>query len=789
MDLQPSGNNEELIFIESDEVFFFIKGNNNSVGYAEEKTLSIKSNSSIIAAEFNENIYLKEYKNYEVIIEAKGDSKIEFYHDNATIKNKVTPTGRSGKMLSGIINFRGDIGYSDLYVFVNGREHLKVTVEVYPSKIDYKEDYKALLNDVNEEIYNLAYGFLSRTYLGSEISNKNSSTYTEFYSILNYIYERLLKAIDIIIYNPHHGLVKESRVCKYHSLRSSNKETIKWLEKRPHIMKNIDGKYLPEQALQITKSMTYETNENRFLKFILLKIISKIDMFIKNYTKSPWKSDDEVISKLILMKKQIAKKINGSFLKNINENNQNNSISLVFSMGSGYREVYKYYLMLQKGLNINSNILFISMKDLPLLYEYWCFIKINSILRKKYKLISSDFIKINNEGIVLSLKKGIGSTIVYENPNTKERFKVMYNTGTISNTVNQKPDNILSIDKEGNAKSYEFIFDAKYKIDDRYDYKKRYGGIGPKEEDINTMHRYRDAIIYKNKNDNSYKNCIFGAFVLFPYNNEEKYREHNFYKSIDEVNIGGIPFLPSTTSMMEEFLDTLINESSYATFERALDQIGSEDNLKDEYFTEKNVLIGPVKDEKQFKVSLEGRFYHVPKTQVDFINNNIKYIALSQPSKVFKEDGGISYYGKVMSIEEVKRSSILELPKSSEEIYYLIRVEKWIKLSKKIEVMGYAVRRCLYCSKYLMDNAKIVSELFIKNKEEFRAWHEIKRFGEKAKLRVEAGENSEVLYMECSNGTVVIAKGNEIKVYYENVVKSFDISRFNKNIRSIIRKN
>ena len=78
---------------------------------------------------------------------------------------------------------------------------------------------------------------------------------------------------------------------------------------------------------------------------------------------------------------------------------QNISVSLVFSMASGYREIYKYYLMLQKGLNINSNIFAISMKDLPLLYEYWCFIKINSLLRKKYKLISSDFIKVNNEGI------------------------------------------------------------------------------------------------------------------------------------------------------------------------------------------------------------------------------------------------------------------------------------------------------------------------------------------------------------------------------------------------------
>ena len=76
---------------------------------------------------------MKEYKNHEIIIEGKND-KIEFYHENSTIRNKVTSTGRSGKMLNGLINFWGEIGYSDLYVLVNGKEYLNITVEVFPRK-------------------------------------------------------------------------------------------------------------------------------------------------------------------------------------------------------------------------------------------------------------------------------------------------------------------------------------------------------------------------------------------------------------------------------------------------------------------------------------------------------------------------------------------------------------------------------------------------------------------------------------------------------------------------------
>ena len=784
MDLQPSGNNKELIFIETDEIYFTIKGNENAVGYSEEKSLYVESIYNIINSEFDENIHFKEYKNYEIIIEAKNKVKIDFYHDNTNIRNKVTPTGRSGKMLSGIINFRGDIGYSDLYVYVNGNEHLKVTVEIFPSKIDYKDDYKELLRDVNEEIYNLAYGFLSTTYLGAELTNKSSATYTEFYSILNYIYERLIKAINIVIYNPHHGLVKDSRICKYHSLRNTTNETIKWLEKRPHVMKNIEGRYIPSEALQISKRVTYDTNENRFLKFILLRIAKKIDMFINKYNKSYWNKDEEVINKLILMKKQIIKIVNTSFLNGVSNMQQNISVSLVFSMASGYKEIYKYYLMLQKGLNINSNIFAISMKDLPLLYEYWCFIKINSLLRKKYKLISSDFIKVNNEGIVVALRKGKSSTLVYENPRTKEKFRVLYNTNTLSGTINQKPDNILSIDKGKNTMAYEFIFDAKYKVENSEYYKSRYGGVGPKEEDINTMHRYRDAIVYKNKDNNKYENCIFGAFVLFPHKDEEEFKKHSFYKSINEVNIGAIPFLPSSTKLMEEFLDELINESSYSTFERALDQIGNDDYLRDEYFNNRNVLIGPVKDEKQFDIVMKHKFYHVPKKSVDFVKNKVEYVALSQPINRFKSEAGISYYGKVVEIKEVERREITELPKNSNEIYYYIKVEKWIKLPNKIEVMGYAVRRCLYSSEYLLKNATMIAELLIKSKEEYRVWCELKRFGEKAVLNE---DDNKVMHIECSNGKLIVCNSNQISVYSNDKIERFDVRNFNKYIRFILK--
>jgi hypothetical protein len=462
------------------------------------------------------------------------------------------------------------------------------------------------------------------------------------------------------------------------------------------------------------------------------------------------------------------------------------SISTVFTMASGYRDIFKYYLMLQKGLSINNNLLALSMKDLSVLYEYWCFIKLNSLLQQKYELITTDFLKVHQDGIFVALTKGRKSTLKYENPVTKERFEVAYNSLKTSKTVPQKPDNILSIYKEGSEKAYEFIFDAKYRIDTTAEYIKNYDGIGPKLDDINTMHRYRDAIIYSKKDDEAYKNCIFGAFVLFPYKNEVDYRNQRFYKSIEEVNIGGLPFLPSSTTLVQEYLETLINESSYSTFERSLDTISRENYFKDEYFNNRNVLVGSLRNKEQLNINLKHNFYHTPCKNINLAKHSIKYVALAQSGKSFGSEAGIVFYGEVKEIQRVKRHEIKCIPKDSEEDYYIFEVEQWQRLDEKISAEGFQVVRILYTSEFLMKNAAVVTELCIKSKEEYRLWQELRRVssGVVTKTPLQIGEESMVGGFTIGGVDVTVA-GGLFKV--GDSMRGFTLEEFSRRPRVVIQ--
>lgn len=801
MDSQPSGNNE-LISIETENIIFVLKG--ERYGISDEAILKINPlNIEIHESniEYIKGLYLKEYSNYEIIIQSKNNANVEFCHENKNIRNKVTPITSKSKNLSGVINFKGDIGTTDFIVKVNNKPELEIILEVYTTKINYKEDYKAILRDVNEEIYNLAYGFLARTYLSSEINNKSNNNDSEFYSILNYVFHKLKRSIDIILYNPYHELQKDSRVVKYHRIKNASNETIKYLEKRPYLMEKINDAYLPKEALVTKKTVTTNTKENRFLKFMLVKIIDKIDKFVLKLKKLD-NYDVEILGRLNLFKKEINKRINTSILRNIPCEYNEANLSLVFSMGNGYKEVYKYYLMLQKGLSINSNVFSLSMKELSLLYEYWCFIKINSLLQKKYKLVSTDVLKTNKDGITVSLKKCVESSLTYCNPQTNEKFKVYYNSRRSSKTASQKPDNILSMHKEGSIKSYEFIFDAKYKLDTSAEYIQSYGSIGPKEEDINTMHRYRDAIIYDYNKDKllerkdkiknhseAINNCIFGAFVLFPYDNEEEFKNNKFYKSIEEVNIGSIPFLPSTTKLMEDFLDEIIDESSYSSYERAMEPIGKDNYLKDEYFNKREVLVGSLKSKEQLEVNLKYNFYHIPKSKINLAKNSIKYIALYQSKNEFHDAGGVLWYGKIKNINPVKRNEIYELPKADESLYYKFEIQEWHKLENKIEILNHPIRNFIYTTFYLLNNAKSVTELCIKSKEEFRLFMELKR--RYSEISIEADNSidtkSKIKAFNIDGVKIIVDDENIISIIGETVTRISKDEFFKRPVISIKR--
>ena len=92
------------------------------------------------------------------------------------------------------------------------------------------------------------------------------------------------------------------------------------------------------------------------------------------------------------------------------------------------------------------------------------------------------------------------------------------------------------------------------------------------------MHRYRDAIYYKEHSTNELKKEVVGGYILFPGDGQKTDVEvSRFYKTIDEVNIGAFPLRPKDAENREllvQFIESLIGKASSEILDESIPQKG-----------------------------------------------------------------------------------------------------------------------------------------------------------------------------------------------------------------------
>jgi len=145
MDSLHTGS-DELVYIQTDRVSVSIKGQAAHPDFQNKEISDRKANIKVVCDESFE-IILKgeaafgplmetrfscignfqvaplfyEQQRYEIVIQAEEGHTVEFWHDNYSIRNKVGQVGHNTRILSGIINFGNEIGFSDLVIIIDGK--------------------------------------------------------------------------------------------------------------------------------------------------------------------------------------------------------------------------------------------------------------------------------------------------------------------------------------------------------------------------------------------------------------------------------------------------------------------------------------------------------------------------------------------------------------------------------------------------------------------------------------------------------------------------------------------
>jgi predicted component of viral defense system (DUF524 family) len=569
---------------------------------------------------------------------------------NNRVVNKSKVRG-SNHLLAGQFSFDDEVGETriELRDFSN-KLIFELNTEVFPQKMDYKSDYKAMMADISEIIQNLAYDTLKDTFRRSKARLKGQSTENEWWNILDALFDQLIINLGVIKRQPKHEIIKNDKVLPIEKIRNASKKNIDWFRKNSQYSNsnrqgiNVTTEKSFSHALSSKKYVTYDTYENRFIAWAVRNIIEQLRQY-KKYIETAVGSND--FSPLINRLKMYQSRLQGILHENpfneVGKFEKRAHFSTSLTRGSGYRDFMHIYLLLTRGLEISENDIFkIEQKNISTLYEYWCFLKLVQILKEQNasEIDYQDLIKVRANKFQVELQKGKSSRVTFKKEETGETTTIYFNRefkreGKKVFTYNQRPDYSIEFKKKGFEKPFWYLFDAKYRFDESSESKNNFYNVP--QDAIGQLHRYRDAILHTEPTNSTYRGAIknLGGIILYPYPLSEKEFENNIYRqSIAHVNIGALPFLPSKSELVSDLLNELINkrlpEEHYEQFiEMDNSDYTSKRNLWKEWVT-----IGVVQKENQserLKFISEKLIYHVP-----FVKNTNSKLYLSKKFLICK---------------------------------------------------------------------------------------------------------------------------------------------------------
>jgi len=516
----------------------------------------------------NEKVEGKDFQRLAVFFEnTEYPIRVKPLHEGVVIKglyiaghasDAASDATDEDSLLFGTLNFKNQVGRTDFkvaYLSDGEQQSMDFRTEVLSYKLDYRTDMRQIINDIEQEYSMLSYSFLKQTYLSFK-ANDNESTDLIWWQIFSQCFDEIVRATKTIINNPKRRLkaeVRHERAERLRNMAADTENEYLLFQHEPHHLYRTEEMFLSK-----------DTVENRFLKYAIKEMHRRFSI-VREHIKNSLKVNDEKISTRISeMDQTLLRLSNHPFFRQIGQFKGFTQDSLVMKRARGYSDIYRNWLLLQCGYELEDSINHLEVKDISELYEIWCFIKVKNMVQQ----ILGDEAQASSSGheltsgFIRQLVQGSKSEVLFRK-NDVELVTVSYNAqvekdedeqvesaieDTQTFTTIQRPDIVLRLSRrhEGDI-VYTYLFDAKYRLNDR----RIAGRDVPPEDAINQMHRYRDAIYYDG--EQQLKKEVIGGYVLYPGQmTKEEYMNSYYHTSIDKVGIGAYPLRPGNTYIDEQ---------------------------------------------------------------------------------------------------------------------------------------------------------------------------------------------------------------------------------------------
>lgn len=541
-------------------------------------------------------------------------------------------------LLSAPLSFVNEPGMFDLTFRYKPNDSAERTdtfsFRVVSPKLDTKDDYNHILAEINAQYNEIIYQYLTLTLQNLQRGGKSNNDVI-WLSIFRNIAKDYEKWVRYIVNKPH---LRQSREVRYDRADRLKRWSPLMAEKYYKVKEEgrLDREYFRHEEI----IHTHNTRENRFVKFTLDRIGKRIASIVatikakNDRAKEADKVTESELAELDGYVSSIRRLANSSLLRNLH-GEPLRSESIVLQKRTGYAQVYKYWLLLQKGIELFEGANAIGVRPICELYELWCFLKMRQMVADILGLSfdNPDEITERPMPMIKPFEDNKQEHTVFYNCADGSKARLHYQhtysrrTGEVHTaTTENRPDIVLTIVKPDGFE-LTYLFDAKYRLlddnrlnqEDREELSAFQGTDTPPADAINQMHRYRDAIYYGSDRQTHSAKEIIGGYVLFPGRGDnESVRQRFFYKSIETVNIGAFPLLPDASdpsnegSLLYEFLSKILTVPlAIDHIKNAIPQKGLKYQPSEKPSSEELVLVGYYKTD-QWEAIENNRLYYVP---------------------------------------------------------------------------------------------------------------------------------------------------------------------------------
>lgn len=497
-------------------------------------------------------IMLLEETEYQVLMEGVHDA--EFIPSSGKLFRRMR-FDLEGKT-AGILNFRSYAGKSFLGIRT-GHGTEEIPVEVRSKKIDYHEQYPAMLADLSEEITSIILESDSSTYQFFSPMDRKKKTLYEDFLLLEHIFQpgNLPAAAEYINHNFYSGLEREVEVVPAALASAVDVDELPMVISDPA---SIDAGGTPLSLPQVHLRETPDTPENRFYKYFLENLE---DLILELLETAP---EGYLKDSLTGFRDEVNVLLSAGWLRGVGALMSLPLNSQVLQKREGYRDILRYFFMLDLSLRFAWGELEDAImgfeRRLSELYEYRCYFKIIRILEDITgdRVDPSDIfhlrdwkVTIRRGNSILSFRMGDVRVLLSYNG----RFA--RDTGCRSYSLPFRPDYSILVDV-GEC-TYFIHLDAKYrstvKAEDFYDdidlrdMREELEG-DYRDGDVYKMHTYKDAILHSR-----------GAYILYPGRDEVVFQEDDGH---EVPSVGAFPMNPGRSEdeerRLRDFLEKVIKD-------------------------------------------------------------------------------------------------------------------------------------------------------------------------------------------------------------------------------------